>query len=213
MIPLRLTERDHEDFDQPIVELWRDDEFVGYVFYDDDVPVVQIFLDAEGDPFDLDLQDLIRVLDTAERIVAPEAFTETELDELRARVAAAESGDGWEDEDPKVVLLFEEFDDLAAFRNEDGEGFFRRPQAEAFVTRCNELDLAVIEMEGFDLEGEEPVSRPNLVLNVQTYSSIWESFRPQANTTALETLAGWPRRDSLVAAFVIQLPNGETRVA
>ena len=30
MIPLRINETDHEDFDEPIVELWRDNEFVGY---------------------------------------------------------------------------------------------------------------------------------------------------------------------------------------
>lgn len=215
MIPLRINERDHEDFDQPIVELWRDDDFVGYVFYDEDIPVVQIFPDKEGDPHDLDLQDLIRVLDTAERIVSPEAFTEGELDDLRSRVAAAEGGegDGWGDEDPKVISLFEEFDERAAFRNEEGEGFFGRVDAEAFLTRCNELDLAVIEMEGFDLEGTELVQRPNLVLNVQTTSSIWDSFRPQANFTALDTLGGWPKRETLVVAFVIQLANGDTRVA
>jgi hypothetical protein len=215
MIPLRISEKDHEDFDQPIVELWRDDEFVGYVFYDEDVPVVQVFLDKEGDPFDLDLQDLIRVLDTAERIVSPEAFSEDELEDLRTRVAAAEAADaaGWGDEDPKIVSLFGEFDERAAHRNEDGEGFFLREDAEAFVARCNELDVAVVEMEGFDLEGIDLVQRPNLVLNVQTSSSIWDSFRPQANFTALDTLGDWPKRDSLVVAFVVQLSNGETRVA
>ncbi len=178
-------------------------------------PIVQVFLDAEGDPFDLDVRDLIRVLDTAERIVSPAAFTEDELEGLRARVAAAESAEegGWGDEDPKIVALFEEFDDRAAHRNEDGEGFFRRGDAEAFVKRCDELDLAVVEMEGFDLEGPEVVQRPNLVLNVQTISSIWGSFRPQANFTALDTLGGWPKRESLVVAFVVQLASGDTRVA
>jgi hypothetical protein len=215
MIPLRINEREHEDFDQPLVELWRDDDFVGYVFWDEDTPVVQIFLDEDGDPYDLDLQDLIRVLDTAERIVSPEAFGEDELEELRARVAAAggEEDDGWGDEDPRIVSLFEEFDGRAAHRNEDGEGFFRRVDAEAFITRCNELDLAVIEMEGFDLDGPQLVQRPNLVLTVQTLSSIWESFRPQANFTALDTLGDWPKRESLVVAFVVQLQSGETRVA
>lgn len=215
MIPLRITERDHEDFDQPLVELWRDEDFVGYVFWDEDTPVVQVFLDEEGDPYDLDVRDLIRILDTAERIVSPEAFGEEELEELRARVAAAsgETDDEWEDEDPKIISLFEEFDPRAAHRNEEGEGFFRRTDAEAFITRCNELDVAVIEMEGFDLEGPELVQRPNLVLNVQTLSSIWDSFRPQANFTALDTLGDWPKRDTLVVAFVVQLQNGDTRVA
>ena len=216
MIPLRIAEQDHQDFDQPIVEIWRDDEFVGYVFYDEDVPVVQVFLDAEGDPYDLDLQDLIRILDTAERIVSPEAFSEDELQDLRNRVAAADDGDdngaGWEGEDPKIVALFGEFDERAAHRNEDGEGFFHRPDAEAFITRCNELDVAIIEMEGFDLDGGEVAQRPNLILNVQTLSSVWDSFRPQANFTALDTLGDWPKRDSLVVAFVVQLTNGDTRV-
>lgn len=213
MIPLRIQETDHADFDQPIVEVWRDDEFVGYVFWDEDTPVVQVFADADGDPFDLDVRDLIRVLDTAERIVSPEAFSADELEDLRKRVAAEASDDGWEDEDPKIVSLFEEFDGLAAHRNDEGEGFFRRPDAEAFITRCNELDLAVVEMEGFDLATDGVVARPNLVLAVQTVSSIWDSFRPQANFTAIDTLNDWPDRETFVVAFVVQLPNGETRVA
>ena len=29
MLPLRIVETDREGFDEPIVELWRDDDFVG----------------------------------------------------------------------------------------------------------------------------------------------------------------------------------------
>ncbi len=39
MIPMRLVETDREGFDEPVVELWRDDEFVGMVFWDGDTAV------------------------------------------------------------------------------------------------------------------------------------------------------------------------------
>ena len=44
------------------IELWREDEFVGMVFWDDDVPVVQIYAEDDGDVKDLDLRELWHAL-------------------------------------------------------------------------------------------------------------------------------------------------------
>ena len=210
MIPLRLIEKDHESFDEPIVELWRDDEFVGYVFWDDDTPIVQVFPDGEGDPFDLDLRDLQRILEMADQIVSPDMFTEDELDDLRNRVQAADTGEPAED---TIEMLTDEFDDQAAHRNEDGEGYYPRAVATAMLTRCDELDIAVVEMEGFDYENNTLMPRPNLNLLVRgAPGDLWSVFRPEANLRAAQALAEWPSRSSLVLAFVVQLSNGESIV-
>lgn len=210
MIPLRLVEKDHEDFEEPIVELWRDNEFVGYVFWDEDIPIVQIFPDAEGDPFDLDLRDLQRVLEMADQIVSPDMFSEDELEDLRTRVQAAQDGAPADD---VVTALTDEFDDEARHRNDEGEGFYPRGTAEAIIERCNELDMAVVEMEGFDYENRTLSARPNLNLLVRgAPGDQWNVFRPEANLRAAQALLDWPKRDSLVVAFVVQLPNGESIV-
>jgi hypothetical protein len=210
MIPLRLVEKDHESFDEPIVELWRDDEFVGYVFWDEDTPIAQIFLDAEGDPFDLDLRDLQRILEMADQIVSPDMFTEDELDDLRNRVRAADAG---EPDDDTIEMLTDEFDEQAAYRNPDGEGFYPRVVAEAMITRCDELDIAIVEMEGFDYENDTLMPRPNLNLLIRgAPGDLWDVFRPEANLRAAQALGEWPSRSSLVLAFVVQLSNGESIV-
>lgn len=210
MIPLRLVERDHEDFEEPIVELWRNDEFVGYVFWDDDTPIVQVFLDGDGDPFDLDLRDLQRILEMADQIVSPDMFTEDELEDLRGRIQA--STDGSPDHDI-VEALAEEFDAEALHRNEEGEGFYPRKSAEAIIERCNELDMAVVEMEGFDYENRTLSPRPNLNLLVRgAPGDQWPVFRPEANLRAAQALHDWPKRGSLVVAFVVQLSDGESVV-
>ncbi len=228
MIPLRIVETEREDFDQPVVELWRDDEFVGMVFWDDDTPVVQIYPDDDGDVKDLDVRELIRVLDMAEQIVSPVADA-AEFAELRASLgirraepdAEDEADDGgggdeqsWESEHPATMTLLDEFDPQAVHRTSDGEGFFPRPVAEEFIKRCDELDLAVVEMEGFDLEGAVLVPRPNLDLVVRVQGpTAWDVFRPAANARALDTLLDWPSRATLVVAFVLQQPDGDTIVA
>ena len=211
MIPLRLVEKEHDDFEEPIVELWRDNEFVGYVFWDEETPIVQMYPDSDGDPFDLDLRDLQRVLEMADQIVSPDMFTEGELEELRGRVQEAQGGKAVVDD--VIEMLTEEFDSAAAYRNEDGEGFYPKAIAEAIIARCNELDIAVVEMEGFDYESRTLQPRPNLNLLVRgAPGDLWEVFRPEANLRATQTLGDWPSRDTIVVAFVVQLNNGESIV-
>lgn len=227
MIPLRIVETEREDFDQPVVELWRDDEFVGMVFWDEDTPIVQIYPDDDGDVKDLDVRELIRVLDMAEQIVSPVADA-SEFADLRSSlgVGSAEPEEGheeeagddneerWRAEHAATMTLLDEFDPRAVHRTSDGEGFFPRPAAEEFIKRCDELDLAVVEMEGFDLEGAVLVPRPNLDLVVRVQGpTTWDVFRPAANARALDTLLDWPSRSTLVVAFVFQQPDGDTIVA
>jgi hypothetical protein len=209
MLPIRLIETEREDFDGPIVELWRDDSFVGMVFWDGEVPVAQFYPDGDGDVHDLDVRELQLLLDTAMRIVDPTAFDE-EMQELRS----VAGGEAWGDEHPATVDLLAEFDDLATFRTDDGEGLFTPTVGASFISRCAELDLAVVEMEGVDLVDDEVRTREGLDLEVPMQPMMtWSEFRTFANTTAQRTLSEWPDDPSLVIAFVFQQPDGQTIVA
>lgn len=216
MIPMRIIEMERDGFDEPVVELWRDDEFVGQVFWDDDVAVVQIYPDGDGDVKDLDSRELIRVLDQAERIVSPiaEADDFADLRESLGVVDDEGAEEGWAAEHPATLALVGEFDAQAKHRSSDGEGFFPKAAAEEFVRRCDELDLGVVEMEAFDLDGVSLTPQPDLSLLIRVQAATdWGVFRPAANARALDTLLGWPAQDSLVVAFVVQQPDGETFVA
>lgn len=216
MIPLRIVETDREDFDEPVVEVWRDNDFVGMVFWDGDVAVAQIYPDAGGDVYDLDLGDLFRVLGLAEAIVTPEEFR-TDLDELGDagfEIGAGIDEAGWRDEHPATIALVTDFDSRVAHRSESGEGFFARQVAFDFIARCDELDLAVVEMEGFDFHQTVPKPRPELMFAVSVPGmNSWSLFRPTANALVQDTLSDWPSRSSLVVSFVVQQPDGETFVA
>ena len=210
MIPIRLAETERDDFDGTIVEFWREDDFIGMVFWDGDSPIIQIYPDDDGDVHDIDVFELQQLLDTAVRMVDPQP----DEDFAELRTAIAEAANGEVDVHPATADLLLQFDPQAVFRTDDGEGFFPRHVAEVFVSRCEELDLAVVEMEGFDLEGTTLVPRPKLDLQVTPQKAMsWPEFRTFANITAQDTLRTWPSRDSLVVAFVIQQPDTETIVA
>ncbi len=181
MIPMRLVETDREGFDQPVVELWRDDEFVGMVFWDGDTTVLQIYADDDGDVKDLDVGELTRVLDIAESIVSPYAVDD--------QVDEADGGD-WADEDPSTVTLVEEFDGRARHRTEEGEGFFAWDDADALVRRCDQLDLAVLELDGFDLVAGQLEPLPEQKLFTAVDGSVpWAGFRAAANARAADALS------------------------
>jgi hypothetical protein len=211
MLPIQMVETERDDFDGTIVELWRGDDFIGMVFWDGEAPIVQIFPDGDGEAQDLDVREIQQLLDTALQIVDPAAFDD---DFAELREAVAEAADESSDVHPATAALLGEFDERVVYRTVDGEGFFRRGDAEGLIERCEELDLGVVEMEGFDLEGETLIPRPNLNLIVTPQKIMtWSEFRTFANATAADTLRVWPSRDSLVVAFVIQQPDTETIVA
>lgn len=209
MIPITLVETERDDFEGPVVELWRGGSFVGMVFFDGSSTIVQIYPDGDDDVHDLEVGELQVVLDTAVRIVDPSA-----LDEDLAELREAAKPDEWEGEHPATAELLAEFDDRAIHRTDDGEGFFKRRTASSFIARCEELDLAVVEMEGFDLvDGElRPDAGMELAVTPQSMMT-WSEFRTYANATAASKLADWPEREDLVIAFVFQQPDTEIIVA
>ena len=216
MLPLRIVETDRPEFDEPVVELWRDDEFVGMVFWDGEESIVQIYPDRDGDVHDLETGDLLRVLDTAIRIVTPiDQFSEDEADGsyLQAFNAGVPEGE-WDEESPATSALTGEFDSQVVFRAEDGEGFYDRDTALEMVTRCEQLGLAVVEIDAFDLEGAVLIPRPELGIFIDAPTGMEFGVRAAAaNAQARVGLEAWPPRPSLVAAIVIQQPDGESFIA
>ena len=69
MIPIRIVETDRDDFDQPVVELWRDDEFIGMVFWDEDTTFVQIYPDDDGDVKDIELATGVKAVADEDAVV------------------------------------------------------------------------------------------------------------------------------------------------
>ncbi len=206
-----MVETERDDFDGTIVEMWREDDFIGMVFWDGEAPIVQIYPDSNGDVQDLDVREIQRLLDTAMQIIDPNAF---EDDFASLKEAVAEAAEEESDLHPATAALLGEFDERAVYRTGDGEGFFKRGDAEAFIEKCEELDLGVVEMEGFDLEGQKLIPRPKMDLVVTPQKMMsWSEFRTFANATAADTLRVWPSRSTLVVAFVIQQPDTETIVA
>lgn len=222
VIPMRIVETSREGFDEPVVEIWRDDEFIGMVFWDDEETIVQIYPDDDGDVKDLDARELLRVLDLAEQIVSPYADPDADTqaggrDFIFARRTApdiAQEEPGWEAESEATLALVSEFDERASLRSDDGEGYFSRDVAESFIKRCDELDLAVVEMDGLERKGSDVVAIPEWSLMVKVEGrTAWAVFRPAANARALDALLDWPDRRNLLVAFVVQQPGGETFVA
>ena len=214
MLPLRIVETDRSDFEQPVVELWREDEFVGMVFWDGEEAIVQIYPDNDGDVYDIAVEDVFRVLELATQIVMPEEQLEAQGDELLAAINAAAPEGSWDDEDPFTRALTEEFDDQVVYRAEDGEGFFDRETSLALIARCDELGLAVVTMDGFDLEGAVLIPRPELSVAIAAPSGLdWGVRVAAANAQIRDAIDGWDRRPTLVAAIVIQQSDGETFVA
>jgi hypothetical protein len=215
MLPLRIVETDRPEFDEPVVELWRDDDFVGMVFWDGEESIVQIYPDGAGDVHDIEIGDLLRVLDLAARIVTPlDQQPDDESGEyLQAFNEGVPEGE-WDEEDPTSSSLTSEFDSKVVFRAEDGEGFFSRDTALEMVERCEQLGIAVIEVDGFDLEGAVLIPRAELSLVISAPGDIgWGVRAAAANAQVRAALESWPSRPSLVAALLIQQSDGESFVA
>ncbi len=184
------------------------------VFWDGEESIVQIYPDRDGDVQDLETSDLLRVLDMAVRIVTPlDQFAEDEGEYLEAFNATVPEGE-WDEELPATRALTTEFDDQVVFRAEDGEGFYGRNVILEMVDRCEELGLAIVEVDAFDLEGSVLIPRPELGVFVDAPAGLDAGVRAAAANAQVKTaVAAWPSRPSLVGALVIQQPDGESFVA
>jgi hypothetical protein len=209
MLPINLIETERDDFQGPVVEFWRGDDFIGMAFFDGETPIIQIYPSSDGDVHDLDIHEIQGLLDMAVRMVDPLAFDEG-MEALREELQAPEDSG----EHLATTALLAEFDSQAMHRTDDGEGFFSKEVAGRFIAKCEELDLAVVEMEGMDFVGGRLVPRPGLDLVITPQSMMsWPEFRTYANATAQDNLRSWTARSSVIFAFVFQQPDAETIVA
>jgi hypothetical protein len=195
MSPFRLRETSRTDWEGTVVEVWdEENELVAQVWRDGDEVLVEFGLDADGDPFVLDVGDLLTALDNATRML----------------------GDGSEDDadvDP-IERLAEEFDHLAVHRGPEDEGFFPPQIAVPFIRRCESLGLAVVGMEGFhEVAGEvQPAPGHRIDLSDIGGDEAWATFRASCNVQAEAVMARWPRTPGFLVAFEIRDAQGEDYV-
>ncbi len=204
-----------EGWDDPVAELWDDDEFVGQVYFDGVDVMTQLYPTPDGEPRVLEVAELMRVLELAARVVTPDDGEE--LSELRTALGT-ETGrkddardDEGSDDLGAVGVLADAFDDAAAHRGEEDEGFYPRDAVVAMVRRCNDLDLAVVHLEGFDMrDGSVEAARGYMVdIGKAHRGEPWPTFRAGCNIQAEAVLEGWPLRPSFVVAIEIEDRNGE----
>ncbi len=200
--PLSAVESTREGTDETIVEIWRGPHLVGQVYWDGIEPVVQIFDDRRTGYNLLPMSELANVMVVAEPIVTPDdAVTEDDDEEY--------------EEHPATTELVAEFDSQAVHRSEGGEGYFTMTVARRFIDRCTDLELAVVNVEGFDLADGEVRARPNLFgsFGGNPEALEWDEYVEEVNERAADLIKGWPKRDTVVVAFRVQEPTGESFVA
>lgn len=210
---MHFKETTPEGWDDPVVELWDDDEFVGQVYFDGVDVMTQIYPTPDGEPRVFEVAELLRVVELAAKVIEPDDASD--FADLRSALGV-EPGDG---DDGKAVgddlgpvgVLADAFDDAAAHRGEEDEGFYPRTAAAAMVGRCNDLDLAVVNLEGFDLEDGyvEPAKGYAVDIGKAHRGEPWPTFRAGCNVQAEAVLEGWPVRPTFVIAVEIQDRDGE----
>lgn len=200
MTDLHAREIEPEDSDEPMVELVEEDRVVGVVYFEDGATYAEFYPDEEGDAWAFDVADLQKVLDTARAIVDPDA--PLVLDGL-----AVPTG-----EDDPVDALATRFDDSAAFRGEEDEGFYPVTVVASIIEACNELDLAVVSLEGVTVQdhGVSPLLGHSAQIGEAHAGEVWPVFRAGCNVHAEAVLQRWAGRDSRFAvAIEVADRNGE----
>jgi len=203
MTDLHAREVEGDDGDGPLVELVEEDRVVGVVYFDEDATYVEFNPDEDGSAWAFDVEDLQRVLDTARAIVDPDG------------TFVLEGPLPVEREGHPVDTLAERFDTAAAMRGEEDEGFYPPEVVAQIITACNELDLAVIVLEGMTREEDEVVPIPGLTAELAEAQAgeAWPVFRAGCNVSAEALLERWgPRDDRFVIAVEVADRDGETYV-
>ncbi len=206
-----VSERKDPDWPEPVVDLIEQGRYVGMAYARDDRLYVEFL--SEADPHAFDLTELQRALDVAAAILGG-------VDEpLEAPAAGGGSS--------AIEILAADFDPLAIHRGPEDEGFYPADTAAQIVSRCGDLGLAVISIEGFtvrpDYEDAEPgfATRSRAVDPVAGCASDigeayrgepWAVFQAGCNTKAAALLERWPRRPNFAVAFEVEDDSGERYV-
>jgi hypothetical protein len=193
---LRARETTRDDWEGTVVELVEEDHVVGIVYLEDAVVMAEFYPGDDGEAWVFDVTDLQRVLDVASAMLG---------------VAEAESAPSAAD---AVDRLAAEFDASAALRGGEDEGFYPVLVAAAITLRAEELGLAVVALEGFTIEGEEPIAAPGLASapGDAHRGEAWLTYRAACNIQARGQLERWAGRPGLVVALEVADESGETYV-
>lgn len=203
MSDLHARERQDPEWERPVADLIEEDEVVGMAYEDEGQLLVEFYPDAEGEPRLYDVADLQRVLDTVGAMLGIEPEP-GETDDAKAAEAA---------EHP-VDVLAADFDERAARRGPEDEGFYPLEAAAGMVQRCGELGLAVVAMEGFSLhrDGEDAVAGCSADLGSIYRGEPWAAFVAGCNLQAMSLLERWPRRPNFAVTLEAQDASGEVFV-
>lgn len=197
MSDLHARERVDSEYGGLVVEFIEEDLVVGMAYVEDGRLLAEFYSDPDGDPWVFEADDLLRALDIA------------------ADMLGRDDGEGEPAEgDELVAILAAEFDPQARRRGPEDEGFYPRDVAARIITRCGELDLAVVSIEALTLhsEGVTPVSGCSANLGNAFEGEPWGAFQAGCNLQAISLLERWPRRSDMGVALEIQDRAGERYV-
>ncbi len=112
MSDLHVREASSEEWDGLVVELVEEGRVVGIAYLDGTTLLTEFGPDAEGDAWAFEVADLQVALDTASAMLSPEGTS------LLVEEGAKDDDDNGDEQHP-VDRLAEEFDDLAAHREDE----------------------------------------------------------------------------------------------
>ncbi len=203
MSDLRAREGSSAEWDGPVVELVEESRVVGVVYLDGAALFTEFSPDADGDPWAFEVADLQTALDSAAAMLLPEGtslLVEDTIDDS--------------DADHSVDRLATEFDDQAVHRGDEDEGFYPLGVAVGIVRQCEALGLAVVSLEGFRLDGDQP--NPIAGMKVDPGKAHdgepWPIFLAGCNVQATAVLERWAREPKLVLALEVADADGDRYV-
>jgi len=200
MSDLRAREGSSSEWDGPVVELVEESRVVGVVYLDGTALFAEFSPDADGDPWAFEVGELQTALDSAAAMLLPEGTS------LLVEEAIDES-----DAEHPVDRLATEFDELAAHRGDEDEGFYPLDVAVRIVRRCEAVGLAVVSLEGFRLDGgwANPIAGMSVDPGEAHDGEPWPIFLAGCNVQAMAVLERWASEPKLVLALEVADSDGD----
>lgn len=182
----------------PVVELVEDGRVVGIAYLDGIEVFAEFGQDEDGEPWAFDVGDLQLALDTALAMLLPEG-----TDALEGHTDLGDTH--------PVDVLASEFDDAAAHRGEEDEGFYPLPVVARMLTRAGELDLAVVSLEAVTVHDGwvEPIAGQSADIGAAHQGEPWGAFKAGCNLFAGGLLEKWRDRDGLAISVEVADRDGD----
>jgi hypothetical protein len=198
MPSLHVREADPDEWDMPVIELLEDDRVVGIAYLDGIEVFAEFHPDEDGEPWSFDVGALQLALDTALAMLLPEG-----TDALEDRPDLGDTH--------PVDVLASEFDEAAAHRGDEDEGFYPRPIVARMLRRLGELDLAVVSLEAVTVHDGwvEPIPGQAVDIGDAHDGEPWPAFKAGCNLFAGTLLEKWQDRDGLAISVEVADRDGD----